>query len=163
MQLMQPFGRMRAWFECRIPARMIDIWRSYFDAVFPRIAHDLCRRVKTHRLRVQECGGKDVRITAFEPGRSVDQEREARRVAFRKAVFAEAFDLLETALREFALVTIGKHAVDHLALESADGADTLEGRHGTAQPVGLRWREAGGDNGDLHRLLLEQRHAQGLR
>ena len=59
-------------------------------------------------------------------------------MAFRKAVFAETLDLLEAALREFALVAIGQHAVDHLALESADGADALEGRHGAAQLVGLR-------------------------
>ena len=37
-----------------------------------------------------------------------------------------------------------------------------EGRHGAAQLVGLGRGEAGADDGDLHRLLLEQRHAQGL-
>ncbi len=84
-------------------------------------------------------------------------------MAFRETVFAEALDLLEAALGEVALVAVGQHAVDHLALEGADGADALEGRHGAAQLVGFRRREAGGDDGDLHRLLLEQRHAQRLR
>src|SRR5262245_55891359 len=123
---------------------MIDVGRPYFDAGFARIAHDLCRCVKTHWLRVEKCDGKNVRITAFEPGRSVDQKREARRVTFRKAIFAEAFDLLEAALREFAFVTIGKHAVDHFALKGADRDDALEGRHGEEQAVGLRWVKAGG-------------------
>src|SRR5215467_1998860 len=163
MHRVQTTGRMWAWFERRIPKRMIDVGWAYFDAVFARVAHDLRRCVKPHWLRVQKCGGKNVRITAFEPGRSVDQKREARRVTFRKTIFAEAFDLLEAALREFAFVTVGKHAVDHLALKSANGADALEGCHGAAQPIGLRWREAGGHNGDFHRLFLKQRHPQGFR
>jgi len=43
-----------------------------------------------------------------------------------------------------------------------DGAGFAEGRHGAAQLVGLGWGEAGGDDGDVHRLFLEQRHAQCL-
>src|SRR5262245_66180404 len=100
MQRMQTTGRMRAWFERRIPGRLIDVGRPYFDAVFARIAHDLCRCVKTHWLRVEKCGGKNVRIMACEPGRSVDQKREARRVTFWKAIVDEPFDLLEVARRE---------------------------------------------------------------
>jgi hypothetical protein len=38
----------------------------------------------------------------------------------------------------------------------------LETWPGAAQPVGLFRGEAGGDDGDLHRLFLEQRHAQRL-
>ena len=37
-----------------------------------------------------------------------------------------------------------------------------EGRHGAAQAIGLVGRELGGDNGQPHRLFLEQRHALGL-
>ena len=163
MQFMQSFGRARARLERRIPIRMIDVGRAHLDAVLARVAHDLRRRIEAHRLRVQQRRGEGVRIAAFEPGRGIDQEREARRVAFRKAVFAEAFDLLEAALGEVARIAVRQHAVDHLALERADGADALEGRHGAAQLVGFRRREAGGDDGDLHRLFLEQRHAERLR
>ncbi len=49
-----------------------------------------------------------------------------------------------------------------LVAEILDGADAAERRHGAAQLVGFGGREAGGDDGDAHRLLLEQRHAQGL-
>ena len=38
----------------------------------------------------------------------------------------------------------------------------LEGRHGAAKLVGLAGREARAFDGDPHRLLLEQRHAQRL-
>ncbi len=141
---------------------MIDVRRPHLDAVLARVAHDLRRRVEAHRLRVQQRGGEGVRIAAFQPGRGIDQQREAGGVAFREAVFAEALDLVEAALGEVARVAVRQHAVDHLALETADGADALEGGHGAAQFVGLRRREAGGDDGNLHRLFLEQRHAQGL-
>ena len=49
-----------------------------------------------------------------------------------------------------------------LVAEAVDGADALERRHGAAQPVGLARLEARADDGDAHRLLLEQRHAQRL-
>src|SRR5580704_6501870 len=126
------------------------------------IAHDLRRRVKTHRLRIEQSRREDVRIAALEPGGGVNEKREACGMAFRKAVLAETLDLMEAALGELAFVVARHHALDHLALERADGADPFEGGHGAAQLVGLRRREAGGDDGDLHRLFLEQRHAERL-
>ena len=50
----------------------------------------------------------------------------------------------------------------NLLLESADGADMAEGRHGAAQAIGFVGREFGGDDGQPHRLFLEQGNAQGL-
>ena len=43
-----------------------------------------------------------------------------------------------------------------------DAARVLEGRHGAAELVGLAGAEAGADHGDLHGLLLKQRHAERL-
>ncbi len=43
-----------------------------------------------------------------------------------------------------------------------DRAVAAERGHGAAELVGLGRREAGGDDGDAHRLFLEQRHAQRL-
>src|SRR6266700_7640475 len=117
---------------------MVDIGRPHVDAVLTRVPYDLCRRVKAHWLCIQKRRGKSIRIAAFQPGRGIDQKRKARGVTFRKAVFAEAFDLLEASLGEVAFVAVSQHAVDHLALESADGTDALEGRHGAAKPIGLR-------------------------
>src|SRR5580704_16167905 len=79
-----------------IPIAEIDIGGTDLDAVLARIAHELGRLVKAHRLAVEDGGAENVRITAFDPGRGIDQERKARRVAFGKTVFAEAFDLAET-------------------------------------------------------------------
>ena len=83
-------------------------------------------------------------------------------MAFRKAIAAEALDLLEAALGEVALIAARHHALDHHGLELVDGADIAEGRHGAAQAVGLLVGELRRDHGELHRLLLEERHAQGL-
>ena len=146
----------------RVPVGMIDIDRAHLDAVLAHVAHDLRRRVEAHGLRVEQRGREHVRIAALEPGRGIDQQREARGMAFREAVFAEALDLAEAALGELARIVARDHAFDHLGLERADGAGALEGRHGAAQLVGLARREAAGDDGDLHRLLLEQRHAERL-
>ena len=69
-----------------------------------RIAHQLRRLIEAHRLAVEDGGAEHVRIVAFDPGRGIDEERKARRVAFGKAVFAEAFDLAEAVFGEVAVV-----------------------------------------------------------
>jgi hypothetical protein len=104
---------------------------------------------------------EDVGIATLQPGGGVNQEREARGVAFREAVFAEALDLAEAALGEIARIVFCHHAFDHLDLESPDGAGALEGRHGAAQLIGLAGCETAGDDGDLHRLFLEQGNTKG--
>src|SRR3546814_11599477 len=83
-------------------------------------------------------------------------------MALRKAVVAEALDLPEAVLGEVGRIAAPGHAVDEAAAEGADVAGALEGRHRPAQPVGLRGREAGADDRDLPRLLLAQRHPDGL-
>ncbi len=145
-----------------VPAGEVHVDRTDLDAVVLGVAHDLRRRVEAHRLAVEERGGEHVRVVAFDPGRGVDQEGEARRVALGKAVLAEALDLAEAALGELAPVAVRHHAVDQLVAKVGDGADPLEGRHGAAQLVGLGGREARRHDGDAHRLLLEQRHAERL-
>ena len=83
-------------------------------------------------------------------------------MALGKAVAAEALELREGALGEVGLVAARDHAADQLVAKRADPAGELEGRHGAAQLVGLAGGEAGAFDGDPHRLLLEQRHAEGL-
>src|SRR4051812_35554615 len=88
-----------------IPIRKIHIRRPYFDAVFLRVAHDLRRGVKPHRLTIEQRCRKHVRIAALHPSRGIDQVSEARRMAFGKAVAAESLDLFPTSHGEFRVVT----------------------------------------------------------
>ena len=83
-------------------------------------------------------------------------------MAFRKAIGAEALDLFETAFGEIAWVISRDHAFDHFCTKCLDDTDAFEGRHGTAQFVGLSRGEACGDDGNLHRLFLEERNAKRL-
>jgi hypothetical protein len=63
---------------------------------------------------------------------------EARGVALGKAVFAEALDLVETALGELGRIAARGHAPDHLLMQPLDGASAAEGGHGAAKLVRLR-------------------------
>ena len=83
-------------------------------------------------------------------------------MAFRKAIGAEAFELLEDTLGEFQRIAALLHALKQLGLEFRDIALGLEGRHGPAQLIGLRGREACAYDGDAHSLLLKQRDTERL-
>src|SRR5205823_11373951 len=111
---------------------------------------------------VEQGAGEDFGIEAFDPGRDVNEERKARRVALGKAIGPEPFDLAEAACRKVEVITALDHAGDELVAKQMDVAIVLEGRHRAAQPVGLVRRKTSADNGDLHRLLLKERHAHGL-
>ena len=126
-----------------------------------RVADELRRGVETHRLTVQQSAGEDRGMMALQPGRDIDQPREARRMAFGETIAAEAFDLGEASLREPRLVAASQHARDESLTECANGSHPLEGCERPAQPVGLGRRETGRNHRDLHRLFLEEGNAIG--
>src|SRR5438270_10480595 len=87
--------------------------------------------------------------------------REARRVAFWKAIFAKALDLVEATLSKVAIITARDHSSDHLLFKRFDLSSRSEGRHRLAELVRLFGTEFRRVERDLHGLLLEDRHAQG--
>ena len=93
-------------FQRAVPVRQVDVDLAHFDAVLARVAHQLRGRVEAERLGIEHRRGEDVGVAAFHPARGVDEQREARRMALGKAVFAETLDLAEAALGEFALVAL---------------------------------------------------------
>ena len=128
-----------------------------------RASRTICAgRVEAHRLGVEQRRAEHVRMPALQPAAGIGDQREGGGVALGKAVAAEALQLREGALGEGGLVAARHHAADQLVAERADPAGELEGGHGAAQLVGLAGGEAGAFDGDPHRLLLEQRHAEGL-
>ena len=83
-------------------------------------------------------------------------------MALRKTIAAEPFELAEGPLGEFLVVAACDHAGDELFLERRHTTGELERRHGAAKLIGLSRREARAFDGNPHRLLLEERHSQGL-
>ena len=82
-----------------IPRAAIDAYRTDLDAMFARIADDLRGRIEPHRLGVEQGRAENVGMVALHPGRGIGDLGEARRMAFGKAVAAEALDLLERCAR----------------------------------------------------------------
>src|SRR5437764_1190239 len=78
---------------------------AHGDAVLAGVADDLRRRIEAHRLRIEQSAAERVGMIMLQPGRDIDQLRETGRMAFRKAIGAKAFDLVETALGEVRLIT----------------------------------------------------------
>ncbi len=139
----------------------VDVGGPDLDAMLDGVPDDLRRGIETHRLAVEQGAGEDIGIVALEPARGIDEEREGGGVALGKAIFAEPLDLREAALGEILGIAVADHARDEFLGELGEPAIALPGGHGAAELVGLAGREAGADDGDLHRLLLEQRHAEG--
>ena len=120
-------------------------------------------RVEAHRLGVEQRAGEDLGVVALQPGRGVGDQREARRVALGKAVLAEAADLLEDPLGELA----ARCPWPSCARPAARGGARCGPLRRQAAMSRRSWsaspgRVVGGDHGQPHHLLLEQRHAEGL-
>ena len=69
----------------------------------------------------------------LDPAANVRQQCEAGGMALRKAVFAEALDLLEDALGVLARIAFFDHAADQPLVKRRQAAAPLPRRHGTAQ------------------------------
>jgi hypothetical protein len=67
-------------------------------------------------------------------------------MAFREAIGAKAFDLLEDPVRKLRIVAPPNHPADQPLPINAHALGMFEGRHGTAQLVRLVGREARGDS-----------------
>ena len=67
-------------------------------------------------------------------------------MAFREAILAKPFDLIEAALREHRIIAAGRHAGDHFFFVILDCADLSERRHGSAQTIGFFGGKLGGIN-----------------
>ena len=128
-----------------------------------RIAHQLRRRIETHRLAVQQRCQECVRVVPLEPGADIHQQRKTRRMAFRKTIFAKAFDLLEDALGKFQRIALLDHPPDQPLIKWTQTTLALPRGHCPAQAVGLARGKVGCQYRQLHHLLLEYRHTQGAR
>ena len=60
-----------------------------------RIGYQLCGRVKTHWLTVEQCRAKCSRVVAFKVAGRIHEQREACRMRLGKTVFAKPSNLIE--------------------------------------------------------------------
>ncbi len=98
----------------------------------------------------------------FDPRAGVDKQCERSGVAFGKAVFAKPLDLVEAALGEIALVSVGQHSINHLLLKLFDTARVPPRGHCAAQLVGFSGCESRRDHRHFHRLLLKEWNTERL-
>ena len=124
------------------------------------VLQQLVGTVEAHRLAIEQRAGEGRRLVALEPAAGVGEQGEAGRVRLRETVAAEALDLLEDARGELRAVAARQHPGGQRSRCVLQSAVALPRRHRTTQLVGLAGRVAGRDDGQLHHLLLEQRHAQ---
>ena len=150
----------RTIFQRAVPVAVVHVDGQHLDAMLPRIADDLRRRIETHRLGIEQPARECRGIFPLQPARHVDEMREARGVAFGKAIFAETLDLVEAALGEVGIVASLDHPPDHLVLKHLDIPARTEGRHRLAQLVRFLGTELRRIQRDLHRLFLKNGHAQ---
>src|SRR5829696_439702 len=101
-------------------------------------------------------------MVALHPRRGVSDQREGRGVALGEAVGAETLKLLEGALGELGWIAVRDHPVHELVMKMLHAIGELEGSHGASKLVGFRGCESGRHDSNLHGLLLEEWHAEGL-
>src|SRR6202522_4321260 len=103
-------------FERTVPMAACRIDCTHLHTVRARIAHQLRRRVETHRLAIDESRAKCRRLVVLQPGGGVREQCKARRVRLRKAIITEAAYLVEYLLRKTFGISPSAHAVDQLPL-----------------------------------------------
>src|SRR3569833_4456742 len=128
-----------------------------------RVPDQLVFRIESHRQRVEDTGCEYVRIIAFDPGGYIDQVREAGSVALREAIRSKSFELPENLKRIFLGIALSDHPVYELIPKLMDKSGELASRHRSPELVSFRRTETRRIDGDLHGLLLKQRHSEGRR
>ena len=124
------------------------------------VLHQLRGAVEAHGLRIEHGRHKGLGLVALEPAAFIRDQRKAVGVAFRKAVFAEALDLIEEAFGKCPLIAVAQHAGHELVAMRLQAALFLPRRHVTAQPVGTFSGVIGRDHGQFHHLLLKDGDTQ---
>ena len=120
------------------------------------------RGPEAHGLGGQDPGVEVLGLARLEPGRGVDQVGEGEGVGLGEAELGERPQLAVDRLRSGRVDAPGPHSGYEFVTEGVHTLDGSFGPHGLTQAVCLGGAEPRGVDGDLHELLLEERHSQGL-
>src|ERR1700689_2668474 len=70
------FRRIVCTLQSAIPIAPIHLDRSHFDAMLSCVSHDLCWRIKSHRLAVEQRAAEGRRVIPFDPRAGINKQRE---------------------------------------------------------------------------------------
>ena len=160
----QPQGRLgTAWltpFQRVVPVAVAHVHRPYGHAVAAGILQQAAGRIEAHRLGIEQRTNERGGLMALEPAAHVGDQRKRTGMAFRKTIVGKSLQLLEDPLGKRQAVAAFLHAAHQALAVDLQVTVTAPGRHRTPQMVSLARGVAGGDDGQLHGLLLKERHAQ---
>ena len=141
----------------------VHVHAVHGDPVPSGVVDQAVRGVEPHRLVAQQRGGERGRVVPLQPRAGVDQVGEADRVRLGEPVVGEGQDLGVDVLappRGRCRAPPSRRAAAASAPRSRSGARlALIAWRSRSASSG---REPGAVDGQLHHLLLEQRHAQRL-
>ena len=152
--------RCRTIFDRTIPITKVHIHWQHMHAVCFRVGDQLSRLIKTHRLAIDQRRTKRGRIVSLEPTRNVNQFGKTSRVRLWKTILTKTADLPEHLPRKLFGQSSFFHPRMQLLAELFNDPGLSPLPHRSSQLIRFAGRKPGRHHGQLHRLLLENRHAQ---
>ena len=160
----KPQGRLGAarfaTFQRVVPVAVEHIHRPHGHTVATGILQQAAGRIEAHRLGIEQRTDERGRLMALEPAAHVGDQCERAGMAFRKTIVGKSLQLLEDPLGKRQAVAAFLHAAHQALAVDLQVTVTAPGRHRTPQMVSLARGVAGSDDGQLHGLLLKERHTQ---
>src|SRR5690606_37452088 len=143
-----------------VPRRTGKVHRTHSHPMAAGVFYQRAGRVETHGLRVQHCRRVLGRVVVPQVGRRIHQQRKARCMRLGKAIIREGVYLVVDAQRRLLGYAVRSHPRNQLLTYGGHALARTLVPHCTTQRVRLTRGETRTRNGNLHPLLLEQRHAQ---
>ena len=125
-----------------------------------RVFHQGHRVIEAHRLVVEESADESRVVMGAQVRARIGEEREARRMRFRKAIERERGDRFHDLVLHRPLDAVPPHSRAQLGLDLGHAFLGALEAHGATQLLGLASGETGDGHGHAQKLFLEQRHAQ---
>ena len=142
------------------PIGNLNVDWPHAQAMPLRIFYQHCRRIKTHRLIVQNGAGKRGQVFHFEVCRGIRNQREAGSVRLRKSIQRKRADVLNDVVLRRGIEPVGRHAGAQLAFEIFHSLPGSAHPHGASQLFGFRAGEVGDRHRHAQQLFLKQRNAK---
>ena len=121
----------------------LHINRPHAQAVALRILDEHGRRVKTHRLIVEQRASEGCQIMHLQIGRGIGDQRKAGRVRLRESIHGERRDALHDVVLRLGTDAVAGHASTQAAFQVLHAFHGTAHAHGAAQLIGFGSTEVG--------------------